>query len=133
MLHAFLVQVLKEILPRKECMLESFAYSQKETSTLLSLSGLRFSLQNLNHLTHRNVSHIKLKPRSLEIERISLIFVLQSVQEILQAKQVQAKILTCNLSTAISLEVYTLGKRDYIFQNCHTNSFNLICVPFRSD
>ena len=44
MLHAFLVQVLKEILPRKECMLESFAYSQKETSTLLSLSGLRFSL-----------------------------------------------------------------------------------------
>ena len=43
------------------------------------------------------------------------------------------KISTCNLSTAISHKVYTLGKRHYTFQNWHTNSFNLICVPFRSD
>ena len=72
--QVFLVQVLREILPRKRCMLESFWLRQKDTTTLLSLSGLRFSLQNLNHLTHRNVLHIKFKLRIIETERKSFNF-----------------------------------------------------------
>ena len=39
----------------------------------------------------------------------------------------------CSLSTARSLKVFTLGKRDSTFQNCQTKMFNLICVSFRSD
>ena len=38
-----------------------------------------------------------------------------------------------NIYATISLEVFTLEKRDYTFQNCQTKTFNMICVSFRSD
>ena len=56
--------------------------------------------------------------------------ILKSVKISFRGKQ---KFRSCSLSTAISLKVFTLGKRDSTFQNCQTKMFNLICVPFRSN
>ena len=37
------------------------------------------------------------------------------------------------VSTAISLEVFTVEKRNYIRQNCQNQTFDLICISLRSD
>ena len=45
----------------------------------------------------------------------------------------QAILSNMHSSAAISLEVLALERSDYTFWNCQIHSFNLVCVPYRSD